>query len=124
MSKLFSAFVMCAVVGLAATTARADEVVGAIWQVKNKEGAQWKFRAGPKGVVWTVPKEGKPEKLGTWSAKDAETVIKIDAPDQGKLGTKRTITIVRVQKNPAKWQGEVEFPDGKKIPLTVTLIKD
>jgi len=36
MSKLFHMFVVCVVGGLGTATARADEVVGAIWQVKNK----------------------------------------------------------------------------------------
>jgi len=124
MSKLLQAFVVAAVVGGSLTPARADEVVGAIWQVKNKNGNEWQFRAGPKGVIWTVPKEGKPEKLGTWSAKGPDTVMNFDAPNLGGIGTKRTINIVLVVKKPAKWQGEAVFPNGKKIPLTVTLVKD
>lgn len=107
-------------------SSRADEVVGAIWEVQRQDNKEivWRFRAGPKGVVWTVPKEGKPESIGTWGGNPGKTVINIDAPDKGKIGAKRTITIVLVEKNPLKWQGEVEFPNGDKKPLTVKLIKD
>ena len=125
MSKLFQAVVVCVAIGVSVTPAwTADEVVGAIWHVKNKAGKEWNFRAGPRGVLWTAPKEGKPEKLGTWSAKGPDTVLNIDAPHLGGVGGKRTINIVMVEKKPAKFQGEAVFPDGKKIPLTVTLIKD
>jgi hypothetical protein len=112
-------------VGLVTPVIRAeDKVNGAIWHVKNKEGAEWDFRAGEKGVLWTVPKEGKPEKLGSWTGDGDKTVMEIDAPALGKIGKKRTITIIQIEKKPLKYQGEVEFPDGKKIPLTVTLVKD
>jgi len=124
MFKLFQVFVVFAVAGLTTMRARADEVVGAIWQVKNNEGFEWQFRAGPKGVIWTVPKEGKPERLGTWWADGPQTIMKIDAPAMGKIGAKRTITIVLVEKKPPKWQGESKLPNGKKYTLTVTLIKD
>jgi hypothetical protein len=90
--------------------------------VKTKEGAQWRFRAGPKGVIWST-KEGNPVRLGNWSGNAGKTVLNFNAPEH-KLGKKRTITITLDGKNPPKFQGEVEFPDGKKIPLTVTLIKD
>jgi hypothetical protein len=122
--KFVQLILVCVAAVLIAPASQADEVVGAIWQVKNKAGKEWQFRAGPKGVLWTVPKEGKPEKLGTWTGNGANTVMNIDAPNLGGIGNKRTITIVMTEKKPAKWQGEAEFPDGKKMPLTVTLIKD
>ncbi len=129
MFKLFNTlllhvFALCMITGVASNPARADDVVGAIWRVENKVGRVYKYRAGPKGVLWTVPKEGKPEKLGTWSGNPGETVMKIDAPNLGGIGNKRTITVTLVGKKPPKWQGESEAPDGKKMPLTITLVKD
>jgi hypothetical protein len=122
--KLFLVFAVCVVAWMASNAAGADEVVGAIWRVENNRGRVYRYRAGPKGVLWTTPKEGKPQKLGTWSGNPGETVMKIDAPDLGGIGTKRTITVTLVGKNPPKWQGEAETPDGKKTPLTITLVKD
>ncbi len=121
---LFHVFAVCMVTGVASSPARADEVVGAIWRVENKTGRVYQYRAGPRGVLWTVPKEGKPERLGTWSGNRGETVMKIDSPHLGGIGNKRTITVTLVGKQPPKWQGEAELPDGKKIPLTITLVKD
>jgi len=115
---------VCVTALLTATSSQADDVVGAIWHVERKDGIKWQFRAGPKGVIWTVPKDGKPEPLGTWSGNPGKTVMKFDGTSNAKIGVKRTITIVLVGKNPPMWQGEVEFPNGDKFPLTVTLIKD
>ncbi|QDU97996.1 hypothetical protein [Lignipirellula cremea] len=121
MFKLLQTLVIA---GLITTPAHADEVIGAIWQVKNNVGYEWQFRAGPKGVLWTVPDEGLPKRLGTWSANGPRTVLKFDAPREGTIGAKRTITIVQVGKRPPKWQGESELPNGRKFTVTVTLIKD
>lgn len=127
MSRLISAVAVCVIAGLAAPSARADEVIGVIWGVERPDiGAKWQFRAGPRGRVWTAPGKGKgkPEVIGTWSGTPLETVISINAPHKGPIGAKRKITIVLVGKKPARWEGEVEFPDGGKFPLTITLIKD
>lgn len=117
---------LCVAAVVVANGAGADDVVGAIWKVERQDNKEivWTFRAGPKGGVWSVPKEGKPELIGTWTGGSGKTVIKIDAADKRKHGPKRTITIVQVGKNPPKWQGEVELSDGRKAPLTVTLVKD
>lgn len=117
-------FALSMFASVSSNSAQADEVVGAIWRVENKIGRVYLYRAGPRGVLWTVPKEGKPERLGTWSGNPGETVMKIDAPHLGGVGTKRTITVTLVGKKPPKWHGEAEFPDGTKLPLTITLVKD
>jgi len=121
---LFLVISLCMVNVIVPNSARGDEVVGAIWRVENKVGRVYRYRAGPRGVLWTVPKEGKPEKLGTWSGNPGETVMNIDAPHLGGIGNKRTITATLVGKKPPKWRGEAKMPDGKKMPLTITLVKD
>ena len=125
--SLFSRLsVSCVVAFLVTAGVRADdEVVGAIWKVERQDNTdiKWQFRADKKGAVWTVPDKGKPEKRGSWSGDADKTVIKID-PIEGRKNAERTITIVLVEKKPLKYQGEVEFPNGKKFPLTVTLVKD
>lgn len=124
MPKLSHVFALCMVAGVATNPSRADEIVGAIWRVENTKGRVYSYRAGPRGVLWTAPEEGKPEKIGNWSGNAGKTVMKIDAPHLGGIGNKRTITVTLVGKNPPKWQGEAKLPDGKKIPLTITLVKD
>ena len=124
MSKMFCVFFVCVVAGLAAAPARADDdVVGAIWRTEREDGTKAKlvFRAGPKGIVWTVPEKGLPVKIGTWKGDAEKTVMTIDPAQKGQ---KRTISIVLVEKKPPAWKGEVELADGTKHPLKVTLVKD
>lgn len=123
MTRVVRVHLACAAALLAPPASRGDDVIGAVWQVERKDGFKWRFRAGPKGVLWTPPTEGKPEPIGTWSGNPKTTVLKFDGKVPQKIDSKRTITIVLVGKNPSKWQGEVELPSGEKHPLTVTLIR-
>ena len=98
---------------------RADETVGATWEIdyKKSDKESIKIRCLKSGKV--LGPAGK--EIGTW-----EKVGKVNATIEITHGGNRNgkYEIVQLDKKPPSYQGKYTDADGKKVNITVKLVKD
>ena len=104
---------------MAGGPAWADDVVGAIWSIdyKKSDKESIKVRCLKSGKV--LNPAGK--EIGTWKQED-KVKATIEITDGGKRNGK--YEIVQLDKKPPSFQGKYTDADGKKVNITVMLVKD
>ena len=97
----------------------ADDTVGAIWLIDYKQSSKdsIKIRCLKSGKV--LGPAGK--EIGAWKQIDK---VKVTIEIKGGDNRKGTYEIIKLDKNPPSYQGKYEDADGKKVNITVKLVKD
>jgi hypothetical protein len=97
----------------------ADDTVGAIWLIDYKQSDKdsIKIRCLKSGKV--LGPAGK--EIGDWKQIDK---VKVIIEIKGGENRKGKYEIVKLDKNPPSYQGKYENADGKKVNISVKLVKD
>lgn len=99
----------------------ADDTVGAIWLIEYKQQSDKdsiRIRCLKSGNV--LGPAGK--KIGTWKEGNKKVHATIEITDGGDRNGK--YEIIKLDKSPPSYQGKYENSKGKKVNITVKLVKD
>jgi hypothetical protein len=112
-------WLMLSLVLLFCTQLMADDTVGAIWKIdyKKSDRESIKIRCLKSGKV--LGPAGK--EIGTWKEL-SKTKYTIKLTDGGNRNG--DYEIIQLEKNPPSYQGKFTDTDGKKVNITVKLVKD